>query len=110
MFMEKIVFEVISKFDWRISLTEARYNHVCKRHPEVFGEVDKMKETLSSPQVVRKSMYDEKVLLFYHFFKNTTVTEKYLMVAARILNVEGFVVTSYFTDKIKMGVEIWGEK
>jgi len=32
------------------------------------------------------------------------------MVTARILNDEGFVVTSYFTDKVKMGEEIWRER
>jgi len=110
MFMSKVVFEVISKFDRKISLTEGRYDHVCRRHPEVVGEIDKMKKTLASPQMVRRSLYDEKVWLFYRFFENTPVTEKYLMVAARILNNEGFVITSYFTDKVKMGEEIWKER
>jgi len=32
------------------------------------------------------------------------------MMVARILNDEGLVVTSYFTDKIKIGEEIWREK
>lgn len=108
--MGKVIFEVVSKFDRKIRLTEEIYNHVCVRHPEVFGEIDRMKETLISPQTVRRSAYDEKVWLFYRLFKDTPVTEKYLMVAARILNNEGFVVTSYFTDKVKMGEEIWREK
>jgi len=108
--MSKVVFEVISKFGRKISLTEGKYDHICKRHPEVFGEIYKMKKTLASPQMVRRSLYDEKVWLFYRFFENTPVTEKYLMVAARILNNEGFVITSYFTDKVKMGEEIWKER
>jgi len=103
-------FEVISKFDKKISFTEGKYEHVCKRHPEVVGEIKKMKETLVSPQIVRRSLYDEKVWLFYCFFENTSVTKKYLMVAARILNDEGFVVTSYFTDKVKMVEELWRER
>ena len=52
--MNKVVFEVVSKFDKSISLSEATYDHVCSRHPEVFGEIDEMKKTLSSPHVVRK--------------------------------------------------------
>jgi len=110
MFMSKVVFKVISKFDRKISLTEGKYDHVCRRHPEVVGEIDKMKKTLASPQMVRRSLYDKKVWLFYRFFENTSVTEKYLMVAARILNDEGFVVTSYFMDKVKVGEEIWRER
>jgi len=108
--MNKIVFEVFAKFGKNIILNEGKYDHVCKRHPEVFGEIDKMKKTLVSPQMVRRSLYDEKVWLFYRFFENTPVTEKYLMVAAKILNDKGFVVTSYFTDKAKMGEEIWRGK
>jgi len=75
MSMGKVVFEVISKFDRKISLTEGKYNHICKRHLEVAGEIDKMKETLASPQIVRRSLYDEKVWLSYRFFENTPVTE-----------------------------------
>ena len=110
LFMNKIVLEVFAKFDRKIRLTESKYDHVCKRHPEVVDEIEKMKETLVSPQIVRRSLYDKKVWLFYRFFENTPVTEKYLMVAARILNDEGFVVTSYFTDKVKIGEEIWRER
>jgi len=108
--MSETIFEVAAKFGRRIILTKGQYDHVCKRHPEVLGEIEKMKRTLASPQIVRRSLYDEKVWLFYRFFEDSPVTEKYLMVAARILNNEGFVATSYFTDKVKMGEEIWREK
>jgi hypothetical protein len=108
--MNKIVLEVFAKFDKKIRLTESKYDHVCKRHPEVASEIEKMKETLVSPQIVRRSLYDKKVWLFYRFFENTPVTEKYLMVAARVFNDEGLVVTSYFTDKVKIGEEIWRER
>jgi len=109
-FMSETIFEVVAKFGKKIRLTKGKYDHVCKRHPEVTGEISKMRKTLASPQTVRKSLYDEKVWLFYRFFKSTPVTEKYLMVAARILNDEGFVVTSYFAGKVMMGEEIWRER
>ena len=105
--MSEIIFEVFGKFGKKIRLTEGEYDHVCKRHPEVLGEIDKMKMTLASPQMIRRSLYDERVWLFYRFFEETPVTEKYLMVAARIFNNEGLVATSYFTDKVKIGEEIW---
>jgi len=108
--MSETIFEVVAKFSKKIILTEGKYDHVCKRHPEVLGETNKMKKTLASPHIVRKSLYNEKVWLFYRFFEDTPVTEKYLMVAARVFNNEGFVVTSYFTDKVKIGEEIWKEK
>ena len=79
--MSQPVFEVVSKFAKRVVLTKRKYDHVCEKHPEVFSEVGKIKETLASPQTVRRSTYDEKVWLFYRFFKETPVSEKYLMVA-----------------------------
>jgi hypothetical protein len=108
--MSQAVFEVISKFSKRITLTKGRYMHVSEKHPEVSGELEKMKETLIVPRTIRKSTYDEKVWLFYRLFKKTPVSEKYLMVGVRLLNDEGLVITSYFTDKVKMGEEIWKEK
>ena len=32
------------------------------------------------------------------------------MVAIKLLNDDGFVITAYFTDRIKIGEEIWREK
>jgi len=81
--MSETIFQVVSKFGKKIVLTKSRYEHVRKRHPEVTGEIVKMRKTLVSPQVVRRSMYHEKVWLFYRFFKGTPVSEKYLMVAGK---------------------------
>ncbi|NIQ07381.1 MAG: hypothetical protein GWO20_17145 [Candidatus Korarchaeota archaeon] len=80
---------------------------MLSRHPEVTNQKVKIKETVSMPKLVRKSRYDEKVWLFYRFYKDTPVTEKYLTVVVKILNKTGFVLTSYFTDAIKIGEEIW---
>ncbi len=110
MVMSSVVFEVVSKFGKKVILSHGRYDHITKRHPEVLGEMDKMKETLASPKMIRRSKYDEKVWLFYRFFKETPVTEKYSMAAVRVLNDDALVVTSYFTDRIKIGEEIWKEK
>ncbi len=108
--MREVVFEVISKLSKKIALTANGYEHVSERHPEVSGEVEKMRNTLVNPQVIRKSTYEDKVWLFYRLFDKTPVSRKYLMVGVRLFNNEGIVITSYFTDKIKMGDEIWQEE
>src|SRR3989337_2148043 len=108
--MSQVVFEVVSKFSKKITLTKNGYGHVSERDPEVSGEVEQMRETLVKPQTIRKSMYDTKVWLFYRLFPKTPVSEKYLMVGVRVFNDEGLVITTYFTDKIKMGEEVWKEK
>ncbi len=108
--MSEVVFEVISKLSKKIALTTHGYEHISERHPEVSGEFEKMKETLVNPQMIRKSIYEDKVWLFYRLFSKTPVTRKYLMVGVRLFNNEGTVITSYFTDQIKMGDEIWREE
>ena len=84
--MSQILFEVVSKFSKKIALTKLGYTHISERHPEVSGEIEKMKETLVMPQMIRKSMYDDKVWLFYRLFPKTPVSEKYLMVGVRVFN------------------------
>ncbi|MGD0204362.1 MAG: hypothetical protein ABSC20_10710 [Candidatus Bathyarchaeia archaeon] len=108
--MSEVVFEVVSKLSKKIALTTKGYEHISERHPEVSGEFEKMKETLVNPRIIRKSMYDDKVWLFYRLFSKTPVSRKYLMVSVRLFNNKGIVITSYFTDKIKMGDEIWREE
>jgi hypothetical protein len=108
--MTEVVFEVIAKFSKKIALTMRGYGHISERHPEVSGEIEKMKETLVNPQVIRRSMYDDTVWMFYRLFEKTPVGRKYLMVGVKLYNIEGTVITSYFTDKIKMGEAVWMEK
>jgi hypothetical protein len=108
--MSEVVFEVVSKLSKKVTLKITGYKHISERHPEVSGEFEKMKETLVNPQIIRRSMYDENVWLFYRLFRKTPVSRKYLMVGVRLFNNEGIVITGYFTDKIKMGDEIWREK
>ncbi|MBU4491174.1 MAG: hypothetical protein KKD69_01780 [Euryarchaeota archaeon] len=51
--------------------------------------------------------YDGSVWLFYRFYTRTPVTEKYLLVAAKLLDDAGFVITVFYTDRIKTGATIW---
>jgi hypothetical protein len=108
--MSEIVFEAVSKFSKKIVLTTGVYRHISERHPEVSGQLEKIRETLVNPQTIRKSTYDDNICLFYRLFDKTPVTRKYLMVGVKLYNNEGTVITSYFTDKIKMGNEVWMEK
>jgi hypothetical protein len=108
--MGDVIFEVSSKFSKKVALTKHAYEHVSERHPEVSGVVELIKQTLVDPQVIRRSMYDDKVWLFYRLFNKTPVGRKYLMVDVKLYNGEGTVITSYFTDKIKMGDPVWMEK
>ncbi len=57
---------------------------------------------LANSQTIRKSKTDELIFLFY------METGKYwLSVVAKKENDIGFLVTAYFTDKIKEGERVW---
>jgi len=103
----KVVFEVKAAFEKKIKLTEERLNHILFKHPEIINNVDKIKFTLIYPDLIRKSQYNSSIWLYYRFYKKLT---KYLTVVVKLYNKEGFVVTSYITDRIKLGEELWKEK
>ena len=94
------------KFNRSIRLTSERKAHI-EKHPEMKNQMDKIKETIQNPDFIRCSAFDESVLLFYKPYAETPVGEKYLLVAVKILNSHGFIITAFFTDKLKKGEHVW---
>lgn len=90
----------------KIRLTDNRLEHILTR-AEMEGQEDRVGETLLAPDRIKKSKHDPDVLLYYKLYEKTPVTRKYLMVAVKAENGEGFILTSFFTDKIKAGETIW---
>lgn len=72
-----------------------------ERRPELEGQLSKIEETLGSPDDVRASDQDETVHLYHSRYRNTPVTEKYLLVVAKIGTESPFIITAFFTDRIK---------
>lgn len=64
--------------------------------------LDSIKETLYDPEIIRLSKWDENVYLFYR-----KLEKYYICVVIRVENSTGFVITTYMTNKIKIGREIW---
>ena len=94
----------------RIRLTDERGKHIELYHPEMSGQIDKITETLSQPDVIIKSIIDPDVELFHRFYSITPVTEKFLCVVVKVLIDDLFIITAYFTDKIKKGDVLWKKK
>lgn len=69
------------------------------------GQVSRIEETLADPDEVRSSDRDDAVHLYYRHYPETPVTEKYLLVVARVGD-DPFVITAFFTDWIKSGEPI----
>ena len=94
----------IDLFNRKITLTEERRKHILERL-EMINQESKIKETLISPELIKKSVSDENVVIYYKNYQKTPVTSKYLAVVVN--NSKSFIISAYFTDRIKKGELIW---
>jgi hypothetical protein len=89
-----------------IRLTRERFDHITERE-EMVGQHDKIAETLVLPDIVKLSKYDPEVLVYYKLYEQTPVTRKFLAVIAKVGVTDPFILSSFFTDKIKEGETRW---
>jgi hypothetical protein len=101
-----VLFEVESYDGKRVRLTHVQWLHIVFFHPEVESELDKLERTLKKPEiVVEGATSDTKVC--YRVFRVTPVSRKYLAVVVKVLDGEGFIMTSYYTERIRRGRVLW---
>ena len=93
------------KFGKKIRLTSERESHIKKR-PEMKNQLRKIAQTLKEPDLIKESNYDKETLLYYKCYDKTPVTKKHLLVAIKSTE-SPFVITAFFTDKIKTGKTIF---
>ena len=93
-------------FENNIRLTAERWRHIIERE-EMIEQESKIKETLLLPDIIKRSNYDNDVYLYYKFYPSTPVTSKYLVVIAKVTEDDAFILSSFFTDKIKYGETLW---
>ena len=101
--MSDIYFEVVSKLGKKIRITRGYWSFIVSlKHPEIEGLENEVKKALQTPDEIRISQEDVEIYLYYH-----RLNKYRLCVVARHLNDDGFIITSYITDKVKEGVQIW---
>lgn len=94
----------------KIRFTFERIKHLEDSHPEMKNQISRINETLESPDCIIKSKTDFSVEMFYKYYESTPVKEKYLCVVVKFKDDDNFIITSYFTDTIKKGVQLWKKK
>ena len=88
---------IYSKNSVPICISEERWEHVTRRHPEMELQKDKVEETVSNPDIVQEGDFGE--LLAARLYPKTPLTRKYLVVAYKeIPKKDGFILTAYFTN------------
>ena len=93
---------------WRnsVSLTDERRAHLLE-HLEMQGQEGKLAETLLEPEVVILSRSDNTVRLFHRLYRQLVIGDKYLCVVVKYVEGDIFVITAYFSDKVKQGEVLW---
>lgn len=96
---------ISSKNGVPIRLTEERWGHIERRHPEMAAEKERVLETVAEPEAVYEG--DEGALLAGRRYPETPLTEKFLVAVYRELSTDdGFIVTAYFTNRPASGREV----
>jgi hypothetical protein len=90
----------------QVRLTEERLAHILT-HPEMVEMESQIADTLKNPQMVRKSRSDDSAELFYRFYTQLVIGDKWLCIVVKYLPNDAFIVTAYFTDKPKKGDDLW---
>ncbi len=101
--MDDVHFEVTSKLGKLIRATQSRWNLIVRtKHPEISGKESEVMRTLTEPDEIRHSRSDSSVYLYYKRHGRLWLT-----VVAKHSNVDGFIITAYFTDRIKEGEQVY---
>jgi len=96
---EDLHFEIKSSLGKRIRVTKGYWNRIVEtKHAIMKGKEEIIKESLKNPDELRTSRKDPKVVLHYK-----KIDKKYCCAVVKHLNGEGFIITTYMTDRIKIG-------
>jgi len=73
------------------------------KHPVMTGREPDVASVLGEPVEIRRSRSDKDAYLFYRLEQ----PGRWLCVVAKHVDDDGFVITSYPTDAIKIGERVW---
>lgn len=86
-----------SKNGCPIRITQERWEHIARRHPELHDQKEKVIETISTPDLIQAGDFGERLAV--RFYPETPLTRKHLIVIYRELSsADGFVLTAYFAN------------
>jgi len=96
-------FEVPTPLGIRIRTTLAYWQKIITvKHPIMAGQEKIVQQALQHPSEIRRSRSDPDIYLYYK-----PDPPYFVCVVCRHLNGEGFIVTTYRTNKIKIGDSVW---
>lgn len=102
--MSNLIFDVLTPLGFRVRVTHTYWELIVTvKHPVMAGREDDVRETLQHPDMVRQSKSDPDVYLFYRAERRG----RWVCAVVKRLDGDGFLITTYPTDAVKEGVQIW---
>lgn len=95
----------IDVFGETVVLADAVRAMILRKHPEAVDFIDRIAQALAEPDEVRRSVRDERSVLYYRF-EDAVLGGKWVVVVVKRAD-RHFVSTLYATDQIKSGDVIW---
>ncbi len=89
-----------------IRLPHERWKHILE-HPEIAEQQERIIETLAKPELIVATEADPDVHAYHRLYPQTPVTRKYLIVAVKVLADDAFVLTAFFSGRLKKGQILW---
>lgn len=93
---------VNSKNNRLIRLTDERIKHITENHPEMKDCTGWILETLGQPELILSGDFGELIAI-RQYAKTPVTTEKYLTVVYKETSeLDGFILTAYFSRNINL--------
>lgn len=96
-----------------VILTDERYEHIKKQHPELLPDYEKaVSETVLDPDSVRKSSRFQNARMFTKYFENIRGGKYSVVVVVSDTQPEqrDWIITAYITRKLSDGEIEWEKK
>ena len=101
---DAILFIASTPLGFQVRVTRAYWEVIVTvKHPAMEGHEEDVKKTLEDPDEIRQSKSDEHVYLFYRAERE----KRWICAVSKRTGNEGFLITTYPTDAIKEGVQVW---
>jgi predicted transglutaminase-like protease len=99
---DEIFFKIKTPLDVEVRTTINYWQYLIDiKHPIMKNKETTVKNTLKNPDEIRQSKIDKEIFLYYKKL------DKLYCVVAKHIDLNGFLIKAYPTDKIKEGDLIW---
>lgn len=103
---DRAIFRATTPLKYTVVLSRNRWREITRfKHPAVASHEGDIRKCLEQPDIIRSSSKDAEVHLYYR-----KIEKKYLCVvvsAPSAKDVERFIITAYFANRIKSGSDLW---